>query len=70
MGSLKLESYFLSKQKPIKKHGENLCVYDYVWNQVQNKRGFKNYTSNKLKDEINKFANGEDKRVSTEELVD
>lgn len=69
MGSLKLESYFLSKQKPIRKHGENLCVYDYVWSQVQNKRGFKNYTFDKLKNEIDRFVEGDDGRVNTEELV-
>ena len=35
MGSLKLESYFLSKQKPITKYGEKTCVLDFIWNQVQ-----------------------------------
>ena len=35
MGSLKLESYFLSKQKPIKSHGNNTCVIDYVSDQVK-----------------------------------
>lgn len=31
MGGLKLESYLLNKQRPIKSHGVNTCVIDYVW---------------------------------------
>ena len=44
MGSLKLESYLLNKQRPITKHGVNSCVVDYVWDQVRGKHGFKTYT--------------------------
>lgn len=42
-------------------------MYDYVWSQ--GKRGFKNYTFEKLKNEIIRFVEGDDRRVSTEELV-
>ena len=41
MGGIKLESYLLNKQRPIKIHGINTCVVDYVWDQVRGKRGFK-----------------------------
>lgn len=41
MGSLKLESYFLLKQRHIKKYGERTCVSDYARNQLQAKSGFK-----------------------------
>lgn len=68
MGKLK-QSYLLSKQKPIKQHGENLCVYDYVWSQVKNKGGFKKYAFDTLKNEMQGFVIGDDKRVSTEEFV-
>ena len=47
MGSLKLESYLLNKQRPITKHGVNTCVVDYVWDQVRGKHGFKTYTLKK-----------------------
>ena len=30
MGQLKLESYLLNKQRPIKSHGVKKCVLDYV----------------------------------------
>ena len=49
MGNLKLESYLLNKQRPIKKHGQNTCVVDYIWDQVRGKHGFKRYTYEKLK---------------------
>lgn len=70
MGKLKLESYLLNKQKPIKKHGVNTCVIDYVWDQVQGKRGFKTYTYEKLKNEIYDFV-PEDRegKITTEELI-
>ena len=34
MGKLKLESYLINKQQPIKSHGVNTCVIDYIWDQV------------------------------------
>jgi len=68
MGSLKLESYLLNKQRPIKRHGVNTCVVDYVWDQVKGKRGFKTYDYNKLKDEIYVFV-PEGDMINTEELI-
>ena len=56
MGSLKLESYLLSKHRPIKSHGKNTCVLDYVWDQVRGKKGFKTYDYDKLKAELYSFA--------------
>ena len=35
MGKLKLESYLLNKQRPIKSHDVNTCVINYVWDQVR-----------------------------------
>ena len=69
MGKLKLESYLLNKQRPIKSHGVNTCVVDYVWDQVKGKRGFKTYNYDKLKNEIYEFA-PEGEMISTEELID
>ena len=70
MGKLKLESYLLNKQRPIKSRGTNTCVIDYVWDQVQGKRGFKTYTYEKLKNEIYDFV-PEDREgmINTEELI-
>lgn len=56
MGSLKLESYLLNKQRPIKSHGKDTCVVDYVWDQVRDKKGFKTYSYDKLKNEIYEFV--------------
>ena len=67
MGSLKLESYLLNKQRPIKKHGVNTCVVDYVWDQVRGKYGFKTYTYEKLQREIYNYVNGE--MINTQELI-
>ena len=69
MAGLKLETYLLSKQRPIKSYGKNTCVVDYVWDQVQGKKGFKSYTHDKLKNEIYKFVY-EAPMVCTEELVE
>ena len=69
MGKLKLDSYLLSKQRPIKSHGVNTCVVDYVWDQVRGKRGFKTYDYAKLKAEIYEFVTGGD-MISTEESID
>ena len=69
MGSLKLESYLLNKQRPITKHVPKSCVVDYVWDQVRGKHGFKTYTCEKLKDEIYKFV-PDDELINTRELID
>ena len=61
MGKLKLESYLLNKQRPVKRQGTDTCVLDYVWDQVRGKHGLKKYNYDKLKDE------GE--MISTEELI-
>ena len=63
MGKLKLDSYFLSKQKPVKSYGKNTCVVDYVWD------GFKNYNYEKLKNELYQFVS-EPPMVNTGELID
>ena len=68
MGKLKLESYLLNKQRPIKSHGVNTCVVDYVWDQVRGQRGFKTYTYDKLKSEIYEYV-PEGEMISTEELI-
>ena len=52
MGRLRLENYLLEHQRPIKSHGKNLCVIDYIWDAIKNKRGFRRYTFDKLKEEI------------------
>lgn len=69
MGSLKLESYLLNKQRPITKHGAKSCVVDYVWDQVRGKRGFKTFTYEKLRDEIYKFV-PDDEMTNTKELIE
>ena len=68
MGSLKLESYLLNKQRPITKHGVNTCVVDYVWDQVRGKHGFKTYTYEKLKKEIYNYVE-EGEMINTQELI-
>ena len=68
MGKLKLESYLLNKQRPIKSHGVKTCVVDYVWDQVRGQRGFKTYTYEKLKNEIYEFV-PEGDMINTEELI-
>ena len=67
MGSLKLKSYLLNKQRPITKHGVNMCVVDYVWDQVRGKHGFKTYTYEKLKKEIYNYVEGD--MINTQELI-
>ena len=44
VGALKLNSFFLDKQFPIKQRGDNTCMIDFIWHQRQNKNGFKRYT--------------------------
>ena len=68
MGSLRLETYLLCKQKPIKSHDKNTCVLDYVWSQVRGRRGFKTYTYDKLKNELYHYVQ-KPPNVSTEELI-
>lgn len=68
MGKLKLESYLLNKQRPIKSHGVNTCVVDYVWDQVRGQRGFKTYTYDMLKSETYEYV-PEGEMISTEELI-
>ncbi|XP_068723522.1 uncharacterized protein [Montipora capricornis] len=68
MGRLKLESYLLNKQRPIKSHGENTCVVEFVWDQVRGRLGFKSYTYDKLKNEIYEFV-AENDMISTQELI-
>ena len=68
MGKLKLESYLLNKQRPIKSHGKNTCVVDFIWDQVRGQRGFKTYTYDKLKNEIYDYV-PEGEMISTEELI-
>ena len=68
MGKLKLDSYFLSKQKPVKSYGKNTCVIDYVWDQVKGKHGFNNYNYEKLKNELYQFVT-EPPTVNTGELI-
>lgn len=41
VGVLKLNSFFLDKQFPIKQRGENTCMIDFIWHQCQNKVGLR-----------------------------
>ena len=60
----------MNKQRPIKKHGVNTCVIDYVWDQVRDKKGFKSYNYEKLKNEIYDFVpEDRDGKITTEELI-
>lgn len=69
MGALKLESFFLDKQRPIKSHGENTCVLDYVWDQCKSKFEFKTYTYDRLKEEMKEYA-ADFPKMSTQELIE
>ncbi len=69
MGNLKLVSHLLSNQRPIRSHGNNSCVVDYIWDQVKGKRGFKIYDYKRLKDEIYSYVTGEGEMISTFELI-
>ena len=67
---VKLDSFFLNKSngnKKIKKR-EN-CVIDYVWSQIKNKRVFKTYSYNKLKNEILRYVDDPKTGTSTFELI-
>lgn len=48
VGALKLNTFFLDKQFPIKQRGDNTCMIDFIWHQCQNKVGFKRYTYQNL----------------------
>ena len=37
VGALKLNTFFLDKQFPIKQRGDNTCMIDFIWHQCQNK---------------------------------
>lgn len=68
MGSLKLESYLLSQQRPMKSRGKDSCVIDYVWSQVRAQRGFKTYHYEKHGNEIYSYVSNP-LRISTKELL-
>ena len=69
VGTLKLNTFFLDKQFPIKQRGDNTCMIDFIWHQCQNKVGFKRYTYQKLKDELSEFTTSFP-FMSTQEVVD
>lgn len=69
VGALKLNSFFLDKQFPIKQRGDNTCMIDFIWHQCQHKNGFKRYSYQKLKDELSEFATSF-RFMSTQEVVD
>ena len=69
VGALKLNSFFLDKQFPIKQRGDNTCMTDFIWHQCQRKNGFKRYSYQKLKDELSEFATSFP-FMSTQEVVD
>ena len=52
MGRLSLENYLLQNQKKIKSHGKDLCVIDYVFDAIKNKRVFKRYDYKRLQTEL------------------
>lgn len=68
-GALKLSTFFLDKQLPIKQRSDSTCMVDFVWHHCKNKRGFKTYTYKILSDEMSEyvvcFA-----MMSTQELLD
>lgn len=70
MKGVKLNSFFINQSngnKSIKNHGN--CVIDYVWSQIKDKRGFKTYSYDKLKDEILRFVDDPKAGISTFELI-
>lgn len=38
VGALKLNSFFLDKQFPIKQRGDNTCMIDFIWQQCRGKK--------------------------------
>lgn len=70
MGKLGLISYLLKDQKAIKKHGNDTCVVDYIWDQVKGKRGFKKYDYKRLKTELYEYVDhSKTQMVNTYELI-
>ena len=69
VGALKLNTFFLDKEFPVKQRGDNTRMIDFIWHQCQNKKGFKRYTYQKLKDELSEFASSFP-FISTQEVVD
>lgn len=69
IGALKLNTFLLDKQFPIKQRGDNTCMIDFIWHQCQNKVGFKRYTYQKLKEELSEFTTS-CPFMSTQEVVD
>lgn len=53
---LTLNTYFLDHQFPIKQHGDDTCVVDFVWYHCKNKKGFTTYAYKKLSDEMSEHA--------------
>ena len=51
----------------ITKVGE--CVQGYIWEVVRGQYGFKNYTMDKLRQEINGYVNDVRKRPNTREIM-
>ena len=62
-------TFFLDKQFPIKLRGDNTCMIDFVWHHCRNKKRFKSYTYNKLKQELSEYGSSFP-MMSTQELVD
>lgn len=69
MGALKLESFFLDKQRKIKLRDTDTCVVDYIWEEVRGKRGFKTYIYEKLYNELSEYATNFP-LMSTQEIID
>ena len=64
-----VENYLLQNQRSIKSHGTDLCVIDYVFDAIRDKRGFKRYDYKRLQTEINEFV-VDGPMISTYELID
>ena len=69
-GALKLNTFFLDKQFPIKQRGNNTCMVDFVWHNCKGKKGSQKYTYQKLYDELGVYASASFPRMSTQELID
>lgn len=68
-GALKLSTFFLDKQLPIKQRAENTFMVDFVWHHGKNKGGFKTYTYKMLSDKMSEYTVCFP-MMSTRELVD
>ena len=68
MGRLKLESFFLDSRKKLKVRDNYTCVIDYIWNEIQNVRGFKKYAYESLADELADYSTARP-FMSTQEIV-